>query len=202
MDGVKKHADGEASADTIANMDIGSGALRLDAVREDELPLLLPLFNEPEAAGFYVPTMVRPYNLEQLRGMLADWNDRSESYLFAVRHLDKLVGIVNIDGFSWANAHAEIGIALTGPGYRGHGFASGALRILLDYLFREVGLHRVYCRIMAGNEASMHLFLRLGFHEEGIMRSHIRRKGAYLDMHLFGMLSEEWNVSPEGFADA
>lgn len=187
-----KGTDENLKADEIARMDIGHEGLRLASVREDELPLLLSLFNEHEAAGFYVPTMVRPYNLEQLRGMLADWNDRSESFLFAIRNREELVGIANIDGFSWPNAHAEIGIALASPRYRGQGFASKALKILLDYLFLEVGLHRVYCRIMAGNEASMRLFLRMGFREEGIMRSHIRRMGTYLDMHLFGMLADEW----------
>ena len=67
----------------IDGMDITGDGLRIAALREEELPLLLALFNEPGAAGFYVPTMIRPYNLEQLRGLLADWNDRAESFLYA-----------------------------------------------------------------------------------------------------------------------
>jgi RimJ/RimL family protein N-acetyltransferase len=98
--------------------------LQLSAIREDEIELLLPLFNEPDAAGFYVPAMIRPYNLEQLKGLMGDWNDRAESYVFAIRKEGLLVGIANVDGFSWANAHAEIGIALASPSYRGQGIAA------------------------------------------------------------------------------
>ncbi len=182
--------------DAMDRLDVADARLRLAALREDEIPLLLPLFNEPEAAGFYVPAMIRPYSLEQLRGLLADWNDRSESYVFAIRDGEELVGIANIDGFSWANSHAEIGIALIAPRYRGQGYASSAIRLLLDYLFHVVGLRRVYCRIMQGNESSMKLFLKAGFREEGILRSHIRRNGGYIDMHFFGLLAEEWRGNP------
>ena len=110
--GITQHNEDQAEK-AIDCMDITGDGLRIGALREEELPLLLALFNEPGAAGFYVPTMIRPYNLEQLRGLLADWNDRAESFLFAIRQGEELVGVANIDGFSWANSHAEIGIALS-----------------------------------------------------------------------------------------
>ncbi len=145
--------------EALERMDAQAGGLQLSAIRDEEIPQLMPLFNEPGAAGFYIPAMIRPYSQEQLKAMMADWNDHAESYVFAVRKEGDLVGIVNIDGFSWANSHAEIGIALISPQYRGHGYASSALHLLLDYLFLDVGLHRVYCRIMEGNTSSMRLFI-------------------------------------------
>ncbi len=176
-------------------LDAGSQGLRLSAIREDEIEQLLPLFNEPDAAGFYVPAMIRPYNLEQLKGLMGDWNDRAESYVFAIRKDERLVGIANVDGFSWANAHAEIGIALASPAYRGQGTAAAALRLLVRYLFVEVGLHRVFCRIMEGNEASVRLFTKAGFRPEGRMKEHVRRHGKFIDMLLFGLLADEWTDS-------
>ncbi len=180
------------------NPQIAANGLRLTALREDETRLLLDLFNEPQASGFYVPTMVRPYNLEQLNSMLRDWNDRAESFLFAIRHADQLVGIVNIDGLSWVHSHAEIGIALRSPAFRGQGYATAALRLFLRYLFVDIGLKRVFCRIMDGNEASVRLFTHLGFRAEGRMRQHVYRGGQYIDMLLFGLLALEWQDREDG----
>ena len=193
MDSSKKNrqpTSGGPSA--LDELEVEMQGLQLSAIREEEIEQLLPLFNDPDAAGFYVPAMIRPYNLEQLKGLMGDWNDRAESYVFAIRKEGRLVGIANVDGFSWANAHAEIGIALASPAFRGQGIAAAALHLLLRYLFVDVGLHRVFCRIMEGNEASIRLFSKAGFRPEGRMKEHVRRHGKYIDMLMFGLLADEW----------
>ncbi len=179
------------------NPNLQDNGLRLTALRTEEINLLLALFNEPQAAGFYIPTMVRPYNVEQLQHMLRDWNDRAESFVFAIRQAEQLIGIVNIDGLSWVHSHAEIGIALASPAVRGQGYAAAALRLFLHYLFVDIGLRRVFCRIMDGNEASVRLFARAGFREEGRLRQHVYRSGQYLDMLFFGLLASEWKNHKE-----
>jgi len=101
-----------------------------------------------------------------------------------------VVGLVNLDGLDWANSHAEIGIALTSQSARGQGFAYEALSLLIDFAFQELGLHRIWARIIDGNEPSLKLFARLGFRMEGRMSGHVRRRGEFRDMLILGLVKE------------
>ena len=162
--------------------------IQLTALEAADFPSLLPFFQDMAALAYYIPTTARPLNREQLVELLADWNDGRESFVFAVRDAQQIVGLVNLDGLDWANSHAEIGIALTSQSARGQGYAYEALSLLIDFAFRELGLHRLWARIIDGNEPSLKLFAKLGFQLEGRMTGHVRRRGEFRDMLIFGLV--------------
>ena len=81
---------------------------------------------------------------------------------------------------------------MAGNQHRGKGYASEALGLLIEYGFDEIGLHRIYARVIDGNEASRNLFTRLGFTQEGLLREHVFRHGKYRNMFMFGLLRDEW----------
>lgn len=166
--------------------------IRLTALAEADLDLLLPFFQDMASLAYYLPTTARPLNKEQLDRLLEDWNDGQDSFVFAVRQADQLVGLVNLDGLDWPNSHAELGIALTDKAAHGQGLAQEALTLLISYCFAELGLARVWARIIEGNTASLRLFARLGFSQEGALRQHVLRQGQKKDMLIFGLLQSEW----------
>ena len=166
--------------------------LQLTALQESDLPDLTCFFQDMASLTYYIPTTARPLNHLQLRSLLKDWNDGLENFVFAVRLSGRLIGLVNLDGLDWPNSHLEIGIALTDPDARGHGYAAEALAILLRYCFNELGLKRVWARIIEDNHPSVRLFNKLGFHQEGTLRAHVLRQGRYRDMLIFGLLQAEW----------
>lgn len=176
------------SKDLPEHLPLTGKRIRLTALEPMDLPVLLPFFQDMSSLTFYIPTTARPLNALQLEKMLDDWNDGSESFVFAVRHEDELVGLINLDGLDWANSHTEIGIALTKSTARGQGYAGEALALLIDFAFGELGLHRIWARIIDGNEPSQKLFARLGFQPEGRMRGHVRRFGRFRDMLIYGLL--------------
>jgi RimJ/RimL family protein N-acetyltransferase len=59
--------------------------------------------------------------------------------------------------------------------YWGRGLATEAVRALVDYGFRELGLTRIVASVETGNDASKHILEKLGFrlvrHEPGERRS-------------------------------
>lgn len=164
--------------------------ITLTSLTEQDIGKLESFFNDIASLKYYLPTTVRPFNRQQLYKLLSDWNDGETCFVFAVRSGGDLLGIVNIDDLDWTNSHAELGIALTDREARGKGYALEALSLLCDYAFNELGLHRVWSRIIDGNEASMKLFTAAGFEIEGRMRSHIRRGGIWLDMTIWGLIRE------------
>lgn len=177
--------------DPYAALPLQGPRLSLTALEETDLPLLLPFFQDMGALTYYIPTTARPLNGHQLRALLSDWNDGIENFVFAVRMDGRPIGLVNLDGLDWPNGHTEVGIALTEGDLRGQGLASEALSLLIRYAFEELGLHRIWARIIEDNQRSIRLFTKLGFLEEGRMRQHVRRRGQFRDMLIFGLVQAE-----------
>ncbi len=168
--------------------------IQLTALEDTDLTALLPFFQDLSVLRYYLPTTARPLNRIQLERLLKDWNDGVENYVFAIRSSGKTCGIFNLDGLDWANGHAEIGIAITDKLIRGQGLASEALSVMLDYAFNELGMHRLWCRIIDGNDPSTRLFEKTGFRREGRLRHHVLRSGAYRDMLIYGLLKSDWQT--------
>jgi RimJ/RimL family protein N-acetyltransferase len=86
---------------------------------------------------------------------------------------------------------AEIGYTLA-PDRQGHGYATEAVRAVLDRLFTVQGLHKVSAECDARNVASIRLLERLGFTREGLLRRHTWIKGEWTDDLLYGLLEEDF----------
>lgn len=91
---------------------------------------------------------------------------------------------------------AEWGIYLVGA--RGTGAAAGAAFLSLDHGFGELGVRRVTCEALAGNERALSLYERLGFRREGYLRAHVARRDGALDVVCLGLLAEEWSILRPG----
>ncbi|HAL74653.1 MAG TPA: GNAT family N-acetyltransferase [Clostridiales bacterium] len=176
--------------DPVQGLPLHGPRIELTALEANDLTVLQPFFQDMAALTYFIPTTARPLNAPQLSDLLSDWNDGLENFVFAIRSQGRLLGMINLDGLDWPNGHAEIGIAITEPAGRGHGYASEAIMLLIRYAFDELGLHRVWARVIEDNLPSLQLFDRLGFQREGCLRQHVRRRGKFRDMIIFGLLND------------
>jgi ribosomal-protein-alanine N-acetyltransferase len=76
--------------------------------------------------------------------------------------------------------------------YWGHGYATEAVRAVLGFGFRELGLHRVYATCRPANVASSRVMEKVGMQREGHLRRHRWMKGAWHDSLLYAILEDEW----------
>ncbi|SNY73877.1 GNAT family N-acetyltransferase [Paractinoplanes atraurantiacus] len=86
---------------------------------------------------------------------------------------------------------AEIGFTLASQ-HQKQGYATEAVRAVLDRLFRVQGLHKVAGECDARNVASASLMERLGFTREGLLRQQTFIKGEWTDDLIYGLLASEW----------
>ena len=75
----------------------------------------------------------------------------------------------------------------------GKGYGTQAIRLFVDYLFKEVNLHRVFLRVYETNPAGIRCYEKVGFQHEGTQREAIFKHGRYIDMHMMSILSVDWN---------
>lgn len=95
---------------------------------------------------------------------------------------------------------AELGWVLD-PERTGRGYATEAIRAVIDVCFGALGLRRVHAGCFADNEPSWRLMERLGMRREEFSRkSALHRSGEWLDGMNYGILAEEWPSAGQGSA--
>lgn len=105
---------------------------------------------------------------------------------------DTFVGFVVLHSIKWASQTAELAIAIGPSEYRGKGYGQDALRLILNYGFAELNLHRIGLTVMDYNSAAIHAYERVGFMREGAKRQMVHREGQRYDLLIYGILREEW----------
>lgn len=104
---------------------------------------------------------------------------------------NELIGTVSLRRYA-RDRRAELGYWL-GLDAWGHGYATEAADALVDLGFSELGLQRIYAQVLDGNDASCRVLEKLGMLSEGIRRAHVRKGKRLCDVHMFGMLRDEWS---------
>jgi RimJ/RimL family protein N-acetyltransferase len=122
----------------------------------------------------------------------AQLEPRTEYYLAVTRaDHDEVIGFARL-GFNGVKA-AKLGYAIHADHW-GHGYATDAARILIDFGFTELGLHRISAAIGPDNAASIAVVKRLGFELEGCIRDHVWTNGGWRASQLYSVLAHEWDV--------
>ncbi len=104
---------------------------------------------------------------------------------------DTFVGRISYFNVNSRNRSAEIGY-LIGPDYRGQGYASDALTLLLNHLFYNLKLNRVHAQTGDFNLSSISLLERHGFKLEARLRQHHNVDGTLYDDLIYGILAQEY----------
>ena len=89
------------------------------------------------------------------------------------------------------NHRGEVGYMLS-PEQQGKGYASEALKAVLDYGFNEVKFHSIEANVNPSNAASIKLLEKHGFVKEAHFRENYYFNGKFLDSGIYSLLSSEW----------
>ena len=168
--------------------------VRLRGVRDDDLPTLAKWEMDPGRTAT-LKNWVVPPSEASAKEHIAKWSANQKDDLgFAIETLDDpplLVGLVGISGARPKDRCAELGIAL-GREYIGRGYGTDATRIIVDYGFREMGLHRIQLSVAPFNLAGIRAYEKAGFVEEGRYRESVLHDGRWYDEVLMSILDHEW----------
>lgn len=85
----------------------------------------------------------------------------------------------------------DVGYWLGRP-YWGNGIMTEALTMVLDLCFTDLDLIKVEAEVFTANARSARVLERLGMTLEGTIRSAHRKRGNWVDAHVYGLLREEW----------
>lgn len=107
---------------------------------------------------------------------------RSDAVVFSVLANDNghYLGNVWLWGVHNVHRHAELRVLL-GPGAKGKGYGTDAVRGLLRFAFSDLNLHKVFLSVLADNLAAVRAFEKAGFLREGTLKDEFFVDGRYCD---------------------
>ncbi|PZF75790.1 30S ribosomal protein S5 alanine N-acetyltransferase [Aestuariivirga litoralis] len=122
------------------------------------------------------------------------WRDIDEDlaypYFIFTEDGETLVGALTL-------SNVRRGVAQTGTlGYwigephARKGYMTSAVRLMCDFAFRHLGLHRVEAACLPQNTPSIGLLRKTGFAQEGLARGYLKIAGEWRDHLLFARLSD------------
>lgn len=109
---------------------------------------------------------------------------------------DHAIGIFQIRQLDFNFETAEWGFAL-GAEYWGTGVFVDAARMVLDFVFGTLNVHRLEARSALGNGRGNSAILKLGAVHEGVLRKAFLRNGRYHDQNMWSILDEDWWTARE-----
>jgi ribosomal-protein-alanine N-acetyltransferase len=158
-----------------------------------DAPSLVAMLATAEVARFITPP---PTTVEGFERFI-EWTHLQRSQgayaCFAVvpDHMDTAIGIFQVRQLDPSFATAEWGFAI-GSAFWGTGvFADGA-KLMVDFAFQTLGVHRLEARAAARNGRGNAALAKVGAVREGFLRKSFRRNGEYLDQILWSIVREDW----------
>lgn len=99
------------------------------------------------------------------------------------------LGSIYLQNFEEENRKAEWGIYLGEEQAYGKGIGTEAAKLILNYAFEELGMHKVVSRVLAKNKASIRMNEKAGYVKEAYLKDELFLDGRFEDLIFFGAIN-------------
>ncbi len=128
----------------------------------------------------YTRAYIRFLSKKYRSGEYFDWG-------IELKETHKLIGTCGYSVFDKANSKVEIGYVLN-PLFWKKGYATEAVKRIIEYAFDELDIHRIEARLMDGNTASEKVLKKCGLKYEGTGKDEIFIKEEFKTLHHYSLL--------------
>ncbi len=174
---------------------LATGRIMLRELRLSDAPSLLALLTTDEVSRFISPP---PSSVEGFERFIV-WTHRERQAgnyaCFAVvpHGMTSAVGIFQIRTLERGFRTAEWGFAMA-SGFWGTGVFLEGARMVLDFVFDTIGVHRLEARASVSNGRGNGALRKVGAAQEGLLRRSFERHGQHYDQVLWSILAEDWRL--------
>lgn len=168
--------------------------VRLREYRKEDINMRLIYINDTDTARSLTPEVPYPMTLQEEEKWFASINALGDTYKFAIETLsdNQFIGGCSINEVDWKNSIATVGIFIGNKDYRGKGYGTDTMKVLMDFIFMQMNINKIRIIVYSYNEAAIKCYEKCGFKIEGILRREIYRDGKYFDKISMGILREEY----------
>lgn len=171
-----------------------SHRIYLSAYREEDAEQMTKWSEDDIYARNLDTDYFRPHSDRYIADHFEELENDNTMIEFALRTTkdDTLIGFICLHTIEWNNRSASMAIGIGEQDYRGKGYGTEAIQLMLYYAFQELNLHRVGLDVISNNESAIEVYQNIGFIQEGVMRECVYREGHTLNRIFMGILESEW----------
>lgn len=169
--------------------------LTLRPLEREDLPFVHGLDNNDNVMRYWFE---EPYEaLVELEDIYEKHiHDQSERrFIVSVGALN--IGLVELTDIHQIHRNAEFSIIIA-PEYQGRHYASQAADLALEYSFAVLNLYKLYLVVDKENEKAIHIYEKLGFEPEGILRQEFYINGRYRDVIRMAIFKDDHLKKSQG----
>lgn len=170
-------------------VNLTDGKVKIREFTKSDIEKKIEWINDPNNNQFL------HYDIPLEYGKTLNWfiNKNNEVRLDCVIEYDNvpvgLIGLVNIDK---NNRKAEYYITIGEQNYKRKGIAFDASNQLLNYVFTELKLNKIYLNVDMENIAACSLYEKIGFQCEGVFVDDLWHRGAFIDRKRYKIMRHDF----------
>lgn len=168
--------------------------VRLREYRKEDVDLRLKYINDPEVLEYLESGIPYPVTLNEELKWFEAISAFKDSYRFAVEAIEggHYIGDCGVNSIDWKNRVANLVIFIGNKEYRGKGYGTEAMQLLLSFVFNEININKIRLSVYSFNERAIRSYEKCGFKREGALRQELFRNGKYYDIIALGLLRDEY----------
>lgn len=149
---------------------------------------------DPEVLLNLGPGIPYPMTLERERQWFESQIAMKDTYNFAIEDIETglYIGGCGINKVDWKNRVATVGIYIGDKDFRGKGYGTEAMELLVDFIFDQMNINRIQLFVLSFNERAIRSYKKVGFKEEGRLKQSVFRNGRYYDEIIMSILRESY----------
>lgn len=169
---------------------IRDGSIGLRSIREDDHEAFLCWHDDSsireKIGGIF------PFSNNTFRAICYSYNESYPSNIwFAVCDDDKLIGIAGLHDIKYIQRNAELAILIGEKKDRYKGKGSTILKLVEEYAFGTLNLHRLYAYVYGDNICALHFFEKCFWEREGILKDASFWNHCFRNVEIWAKLSTE-----------
>lgn len=135
-------------------------------------------------------------SLEMAKGYIARFAGADDRVGWVITHpeTDEPLGEVVILKIDPDNRSAAFRIAMFNVEHLNKGYGTEAMRFAVDYAFDTLKLHRLELDVFDYNAWAIHVYEKIGFKREGLLRDTMLWEGEYASTIIMAILEDDWRA--------
>ncbi|MEA2639888.1 MAG: hypothetical protein QOF51_1282 [Chloroflexota bacterium] len=162
-------------------------------VDTDDLSHVYAWENDSEMGLYLNADPGKHMSMDEVRHRFNQYKTDPTSGLFIICTVDgKQIGMLGFDRLYRDIGTCRLFIGIGDKDYWGQGYGTDAMRLVLQYLFRDVRLHKVQLSVYDFNTRAVASYRKCGFEVEGVRRNIAYVHGEWCDSIEMAIVSEQF----------
>ena len=131
------------------------------------------------------------FTAESHNNWMKNMVETKKVYQFIISCDGKDVGSIYLRDVDLQNKKAEYGVFIGEKNYLGKGVGQAATKLVLEFAFKKLKLHKVFLRVLSDNIGAIKSYEKSGFVQEGFFKDEICTDGKYESVIFMAIFNKE-----------